>query len=56
MKGKGKDQDSGSVQPVPQLVLLPPSRHTTIHGIDLEEEERFYAELMKDYTDDGRVR
>jgi len=53
VKGKGKDPPP--VQPVPQLVLLPPSRHTTIHGIDLEEEERLYAELMKDYTEDGQV-
>ena len=54
MKGKGKDQDSDSVQRAPTLVLLPPSGHTTIHGIDLEEEERFYTDLlMNDNTEDG---
>jgi hypothetical protein len=29
-------------------LLLPLSRHTTIHGIDLEEEEWLYSELMKE--------
>jgi hypothetical protein len=41
------DTDAGPLQP--KLVLLPPSSHTTIHGIDLEEEERLYSELMIDY-------
>jgi hypothetical protein len=34
----------------PKLLFLPLSRHTTIHGIDLEEEEWLYSELMKECT------
>jgi len=35
---------------------LPPPWHTTTHGIDIEGEERLYAELMKDYNElDGQV-
>lgn len=51
MKVKGKDR--GPVKPSSKLVLLPPSRHTTIDGIGVEEED-LYAELMRQEGQVGR--